>query len=154
MSGRRFEALLDRGTFKLGGRVDRIDIDPTHDALVVVDYKTDIGSWSKQERWVQAACYALGAEQVLGQRPDLVRFIDLDKGPSTDTYRVFPMWDIKLVDLCRYARDLIEGPPIATFQTCGICAYTDLCFDAAGNGFQFQPLEELEQPAAQEVTAP
>jgi len=142
---RRFETLLDQGHFKVGGRVDRIDLDPVHDALVVVDYKTGSGSWSKQERWVQAACYALGAEQVIGQRPDLVRFIDLDKGPSTETYRVYPLWDLKLVDTCRWARDLIEGPPIATFSSCGICAYTDLCFDIGGNGVQFQPLEDLAE---------
>ncbi|HEV8653166.1 MAG TPA: PD-(D/E)XK nuclease family protein [Actinomycetes bacterium] len=149
---RRFETLLDRGHFKLGGRVDRIDLDPVRDALVVVDYKTGSGNWSKHERWIQAACYALGVTEVIGQRPDLVRFIDLDKGPSTDTYPVKPMWDIKLLDTCRYARDLIEGPPVATFGPCGICSYTDLCFDLAGNGFQFQALEDLEQPAAEEVT--
>jgi RecB family exonuclease len=150
---RRFEVLLDKAAFKLGGRVDRIDLDPAFDdALVVVDYKTGHSSFGKHERWVQAAAYALGAEAVIGQRPDLVRFIDLDKGPSTETYRVYPMWDLHLVETCRRARDLIEGPPLATFQACGICAYTDLCFDVGGNGVQFQPLEDL-QPAAQESTA-
>lgn len=145
---RRFEVLLDRGLFALGGRVDRIDLDPVRDALVVVDYKTGSGNWNKQERWVQAAAYARGVEEIIGQRPDLVRFIDLDKGPSTETYPVKPMWDVELVATCRWARDLIEGDPVRTFSSCGICAYTTLCFDPAGNGVQFQPLEAIEQPEA------
>jgi RecB family exonuclease len=145
---RRFETLFDEGQFKLGGRVDRIDLDPTHDALVVVDYKTGTSSFGKHERWVQAACYALGAEQVIGERPDLVRFINLDQGPSVETYRVYAMWDLELVQTCRRARDLIEGPPTRTFQPCGICAYTRLCFDVDGNGVQFQALEDLQEATA------
>ncbi len=145
---RKFEVLLDRNTFRLGGRVDRIDLDPIGDALVVVDYKTGSGNFDREAKWVQAAAYALGVEEVIGQRPDLVRFIYLDGGPSVETYRVYPLWDLKLVDLCRYARDLIEGPPIASLHGCGICSYTDLCFDVTGAGMQFQPLEDLREQTA------
>ncbi len=150
---RRFEVLLDQGQFKLGGRVDRIDLDPTQDALVVVDYKTGSGAFDKEAKWVQAACYALGVEQVIGQRPDLVRFIYLDGGPSVETYRVYPLWDLKLADLCRYARDLIEGPPIASLHGCAICSYHDLCFDVAGTGMQFQPLETLADQTIPEAAS-
>ncbi len=149
---RRFEVLLNQGEFKLGGRVDRIDLDPTRDALVVVDYKTGSGNFDKEAKWVQAACYALGVQAVIGQRPDLVRFIYLDGGPSLETYQVYPLWDLKLVDLCRYARDLIEGPPIASLHGCQICSYQDLCFSIEGAGMQFQPLEDF-QPETTETAA-
>ncbi len=130
---RRFEVLLDKAAFKLGGRIDRIDLDPVHDALVVVDYKTGGGGFDQEGQWVQAAAYARGAEEVIGQRPDLVRFIDLDKGPSVRTYKVYPLWDFKLTDACRYAVELIEGPPIATLHGCGICSYRSLSRSKTSN---------------------
>lgn len=142
---RGFKHLLEE--FELVGFIDVIMLDPTRDAVMVRDWKTGRG-FDKAERFVQAAFYAIGAEQAVGARPDYVQFVNLDQDMALDTYPVRPLWDIKLVDLCRYARTAIEGPPVPSFKGCSWCSYAPLCFDATDGAYQFTPIESLQETAS------
>jgi hypothetical protein len=137
---RGFEVPMEE--FLLRGRMDALALDPATDALVVIDWKT--GTWPDRfDRWVQAAFYAIGAEQAVGDRPAFMRFVNLDEGPGTETYPVRPMWDLQLLAACRWAQQLLEGPPIATLHGCTICSFQRECFGDEGT-FQFAALETGE----------
>jgi ATP-dependent helicase/DNAse subunit B len=62
-------AELAGGELRLGGRVDRVDVDPAGDIAVVVDYKgrrvSDGSKWL-QDRRLQGALYLLALREILG----------------------------------------------------------------------------------------
>jgi hypothetical protein len=134
--------------FELVGFIDRLDLDRNPDTLVVSDYKSGRGfDW--QARWVQAAFYAIGTQHLTGVRPAAVRFINLDLGPSTQTFPVGPGWDAQLLRLCEHTRGVLEGDtPIPSFHGCGFCSFAPLCFDPERGVTPFTPLEALQEVPA------
>lgn len=140
--------LGDRGSFKLRGRIDRIDSEGEH-RYQVWDYKTggtwgyDEHSYLNQGRHLQHALYAIAAEALLREKVDkeakVVRSGYFFPGARGEGRRISKDKPVReelnevLGDLFTFLREGIF-PASSDKGSCGFCEYQAICggFDLAG----------------------
>lgn len=130
-----------KGSFKLRGRIDRVDRSGEHE-YEVWDYKTGSAYGYKEHgylnkgRQLQHALYALAAEKILRSKHDkkarVVRSGYFFPGPKGEGQRIEPVkqnreevYDV-LSDLFELLRNGVF-PTSADSDQCGFCDYSDIC---------------------------
>lgn len=118
------EADLGNG-YRVHGYIDRVESSPL--GIEVVDYKSSKYQDTPLDHWLQAATYAVIAEDHMGFAPDVVRLAYL-RDRASDVFKVDPDWRDRLAALVAAADARLEAREFTpTFAGCGICDFYPIC---------------------------
>jgi len=129
----------DLGSVRLRGVIDRLDLDPDGN-LVVVDYKTgnSPSEYWEQKSLVGVHLYALLCEQNFGVRPASVQLLYLSKpeaivsAPTDSTMRGVEMKSSAVMQAVRRACDKNDFRPRPSVL-CNFCSFQEFCPNFGGD---------------------
>lgn len=111
--------------YRVHGYIDRVE--GSGGVVEVVDYKSSRYQDSVLDHWLQAAVYAVIAEDRLGFPPDRVRLAYM-RGQDSDVFEVQPGWREALSRQVEAADRVLATKAFApTFTGCGICSWRSIC---------------------------
>lgn len=133
--GAEWDLTSDLGNgYRVHGFIDRVE---ASDGIDVTDYKSSRFQDTVLDHFLQAATYAVLAEDHMGFPPDRVRLAYL-RDQDSDVFEVKPGWRDRLRTLVAAADAVLEGKAFApTFAGCGICDFFPIC----AAEFDFTPIE-------------
>jgi hypothetical protein len=121
--------------YRVHGYIDRVEA--SGGVVEVVDYKSSRFHDTVLDHWLQAATYAVIAEDHLGFAPDRVRLAYM-RDQDSDVFEVKADWRDRLASLVEAADRVLASESFApTFAGCGICGFLPIC----QGEFQLTPIE-------------